>query len=99
MSRALNTIGDNQKAMDENMKTLADNQKVIADNQKAMADRQKTMADSQETMAKDITSLIVRSKRQDAVLKCMASEFETAYPTCSLAAKINDILDADKNPA
>ena len=51
MSRALNTIGDNQKAMAANMKTMADNQ---------------------QTMAEDITTLIVRSKRQDAVLKCMA---------------------------
>ena len=46
MSRALNTIGDNQKAMAANMKTMADNQ---------------------QTMAEDITTLIVRSKRQDAV--------------------------------
>ncbi len=77
MSRALNTIGDNQKAMAANMKTMADNQQTMA------------------LMAEDITSLIVRSKRQDAVLKCMAVEFETAYPACSLAAKIGDILDAD----
>ena len=52
MSRALNTIGDNQKATAENLKTVADNQKMMADNQKTMADNLKTMAD-------DITSLIV----------------------------------------
>ena len=45
MSRALNTIGDNQKATAENLKTVADNQKTMADNLKTMAD--------------DITSLIV----------------------------------------
>ena len=67
MSRALNTIGDNQKAMAADMKAMADNQ---------------------QTMAEDITTLIVRSKRQDAVLKCMAVEFETTYPAqCILFAR------------
>lgn len=61
---------------------------TIGDNQKTMAANMKTMADNQQTMAEDITYLIVRSKRQDAVLKCMAAELETAYPACSLAAKI-----------
>ena len=57
MSRALNTMGDNQKAMAANMKTLADNQ---------------------QTLAEDITSLIVRSKRQDAVLKCLGAHLRTS---------------------
>jgi hypothetical protein len=105
MSSTLNTIGHNQKAMDEIMKTLAKNVKKLVDNQKAMAysqqtmaDIQKAMADNQKTMAEDITSLIVCSKRQDAILKCMASQFENTNPACSLVSKINNILDVDKNP-
>ena len=34
------------------------------------------------------------SKRQDAVLKHIAEEFETAYLAYGLAANIDDILDA-----
>ena len=38
MSRALNTIGDSQKAMADDMMTLAENQKAMAESQKSIAD-------------------------------------------------------------
>jgi hypothetical protein len=86
MFRALNAIGDDQKAMTDDMKTLSTNQKTLADNQNSIAD--------------DVTpsSLVSQSKRPAAVLKCMAAEFETAHLACGLAAKIYDILDRRIQP-
>jgi len=81
------------------MNMMADNMNTLANNQQLMNAKLDLLNESQNAMAADITTLVVRTKRHDAVLTCLAKEFDTAYPAAGLSTKINDILVAELDPA